>query len=153
MANKSHSRRGNNEGSIYQRKNGYWVGQYTDGYKENGKQNLKYIYGKTREEVANKLYPIIGYKKLNPNSASEQESEITVADYGLSWLMEYKRHTVGKSSTAAWYAQKFTSHIKPGIGHLKMRDVTRKDIIAFLDRLSKRRPKIAVSTINGVGLF
>lgn len=153
MANKSHSRRGNNEGSIYQRKNGYWVGQYTDGYKENGKQNLKYIYGKTREEVANKLYPIIGYKKLNPNSASEQESEITVADYGLSWLMEYKRHTVGKSSTAAWYAQKFTSHIKPGIGHLKMRDVTRKDIIAFLDRLSKRRPKIAVSTINGVRLF
>ena len=153
MANKSYSRRGNNEGSIYQRKDGRWVGQYTDGYKENGKQTLKYIYGKTREEVANKLYPIIGYKKLNPNVVGRQESDITVAEYGLSWLMEYKRHTVGKSSTFEWYAHKFTSHIKPGIGHLKMRDVTRKDIIAFLDRLSKKQPQIAVSTINGVRLF
>ena len=46
-------RRGRGEGSIYRRKDGRWVGQY-DLRTDLGKKT-KYIYGKTRKEVATKL--------------------------------------------------------------------------------------------------
>ena len=52
---KKASRRGNNEGSIYQRKDGRWCAQVTVGYKENGKPIFKYAYGSSRQEVAKKL--------------------------------------------------------------------------------------------------
>ena len=43
------TRRGRDEGSIYRRKDGRWVAQYTTGDKR------RYIYGKTRQDVAAKL--------------------------------------------------------------------------------------------------
>lgn len=46
-------RRGKGEGSIYRRKDGLWVGQYKV-QTHKGKQT-KYIYGRTRKEVAVKL--------------------------------------------------------------------------------------------------
>ena len=52
---KKTGRRGNNEGSIYQRKDGRWCAQITVGYRENGKAIFKYAYGSTRQEVAKKL--------------------------------------------------------------------------------------------------
>jgi hypothetical protein len=46
-------RRGNNEGSIYRRKDGYWVGQYGVQTAEGTK--TRYLYGKRREDVREKL--------------------------------------------------------------------------------------------------
>ena len=43
------ARRGKGEGSIYRRKDCRWVGQH----EVNGKR--RYVYGKTRKEVASKL--------------------------------------------------------------------------------------------------
>ena len=51
----SKTRRANNEGSIFQRKDGRWTGAVTTGYDDNGKPIRKFIYGKSRMEVANKL--------------------------------------------------------------------------------------------------
>ena len=49
-------RRGNNEGSIFQRaSDGLWVGMVTVGYKTDGKPIRKPHYGKTRQEVAQKV--------------------------------------------------------------------------------------------------
>ena len=49
-------KRGNGEGSIYySEKLKRWVGQFTAGYKDNGKLNRKTVYGKTRKEVATKI--------------------------------------------------------------------------------------------------
>lgn len=45
-------RRGNNEGSIFQRKDGRWCGMITVGYKTNGKPIRKTIYGTSRQDVA-----------------------------------------------------------------------------------------------------
>ena len=47
------ARRGKNEGSVYRRKDGKWVGQVTTGYRsDNGKPIREYIYADTREEVS-----------------------------------------------------------------------------------------------------
>ena len=43
------TRRGKNEGSVYRRKDGKWVGQVTVGYRpDNGKPIRKYTYANTR---------------------------------------------------------------------------------------------------------
>ena len=52
---KTTGRRGNNEGSIYQRKDGRWCCQVIIGYTPEGKPTRKYVYGKSRQEVAQKL--------------------------------------------------------------------------------------------------
>ena len=52
MAKKTNTRRGNNEGSIFQRKDGRWVATVTLGYDDNGKRVRKTLYGKTRTDVA-----------------------------------------------------------------------------------------------------
>ena len=50
------SRRGKNEGSVYKRNDGKWVGQVTVGYRpDNGKPIRKYFYANTREEAARKV--------------------------------------------------------------------------------------------------
>jgi hypothetical protein len=49
-------RRGNGEGGIYQRESdGKWCASVDLGF-VNGKRRRKVIYGKTRKEVADKLY-------------------------------------------------------------------------------------------------
>ena len=45
-------RRGNGEGSVYQRKDGTWAAVLTVGVKPDGKPDRKFLYGKTRKEVA-----------------------------------------------------------------------------------------------------
>lgn len=47
-------RRGHGEGSIHQRNDGYWCATVDLGW-ANGKRKRKYIYGKTRKEVVDKL--------------------------------------------------------------------------------------------------
>ena len=48
-------KRGNGEGSIYQRKDGRWMGSITTGRNENGKVVRKTVYGKTKQEVIKKM--------------------------------------------------------------------------------------------------
>ncbi len=48
-------RRGHGEGSIYQRRDGFWVGAITVGYTPTGAQKRVVIYGRTRQEAAAKL--------------------------------------------------------------------------------------------------
>ena len=48
------TRRGPNEGSIHQRKDGRWAGSVHIGYQD-GKRVRKHVLGHTRKEVAEKL--------------------------------------------------------------------------------------------------
>jgi hypothetical protein len=70
-------RRGRGEGSIYRRKDGRWVGEYEVGGK------LRYVYSKTRKEVASKLTKAVadGNEGLVFDS-----NHLTVAQYLDRWL-------------------------------------------------------------------
>lgn len=48
------SKRGNHEGSVYQRRDGRWVGVVTVN-SDDGKQSRKYYYGTSRAAVADKV--------------------------------------------------------------------------------------------------
>ena len=80
---KKPTRRGNNEGSIYQRKDGKWCGQVLIGYNDRGKPTRKTFYGKTRADVAKKV-----------NEASYQVFTGAASDNQHD-TMAYERHTGG----------------------------------------------------------
>jgi integrase len=76
-------RRGRGEGSIYWRKDGSWVAQYTVGDKR------RYIYGKTRKDVAARLSKAIAER----DSGIVYDSEnLKVADYLDRWLDSISRN-------------------------------------------------------------
>ncbi len=48
-------KRGNEEGSIYQRQDGLWAASVSLGFDGSGRRLRRTLYGKTRKEVAGKL--------------------------------------------------------------------------------------------------
>jgi integrase len=57
------ARRGQNEGSIYQRQNKRWVASLTVGWL-NGRRTRQHFYGKTRREVQGKLTEALRNQQL-----------------------------------------------------------------------------------------
>ena len=81
---KSATRRGNNEGSIYQRKDGLWIAQVTIGVKEDGKIARKSFTGKSRAEVAEKIIP---YLNKNKGQVVVAKEDVTIGKHLMFWLM------------------------------------------------------------------
>lgn len=106
-------RRSKGEGSINKRKDGRWQGRYI----ANGKR--RYVYGKTRKEVAQKLTAAIN--DVN-NGTYTPDSSITVKDHLNNWLESYKNSI--RFSSWKRYEQICRSHIIPEIGHLKLSKLT-----------------------------
>ena len=52
---KREKRRGNGEGSIYKRSDGRWCATYSGGYNADGKRMRRTLFGKSHEEVRDKL--------------------------------------------------------------------------------------------------
>ena len=107
-------KRGNGEGSIYRRKDGRWVGQYT-AQTATG-QKRRYVYAKTRAEVAAKLAKAIANRDAG---VTFDAGNLTVADYLTTWLNDGVRGTV-RPSTYRRYEQLCRGHIVPALGNLQL---------------------------------
>jgi integrase len=102
-------RRGRGEGSIYKRKDGSWVAQYHDGNRR------RYIYGKTRKDVAARLSEAIAER----DSGLVYDSEnLKVADYLDRWL-DAIRDTL-RERTWQRHEEITRLHLKPTIGSFKL---------------------------------
>jgi len=102
-------RRGRGEGSIYRRKDGSWVAQYTVGDKR------RYIYGKTRKVVAARLNKAIAER----DSGIVYDSEnLKVADYLDRWL-DSIRDTL-RERTWRRHEEITRLHIKPILGSIRL---------------------------------
>lgn len=80
--------RGNGEGTIFKRKvkgKDMWVCEYTLGYTEDGKRKSKTVYGKTRQEVKDKLENII--TQLNTDTYVDK-SKATMYQIGKNYIEE-----------------------------------------------------------------
>ena len=90
------TRRLNNEGSIYQRKDGQWTGAVTVGYDKNGKVKRKVIYGKSRLDVANKINDLTN-RISNDNYDLLEKS--TLSTLMKEWLLVFKKtQEIGRAS-------------------------------------------------------
>ena len=114
------SRKANNEGSIRKRANGTWEGRYTDGVNADGKQIQRSVYGKTRQEVADKLHTIFYQKQ---QGIYVTPTKVLVKDWLIDWLHNYAHITV-RPSTYISYEGYIYNHIIPCIGDLPIQKLT-----------------------------
>ena len=107
-------------GTIRQRKDGTWEARFTVGRDPGtGRQLQKSVYGKTRQEVAQKLRRATA--ELDAGTYMEP-SRMTVG----AWLDVWHREYLGsvKASTAAQYEYLLRVRIKPAIGAVRLSDLT-----------------------------
>ena len=113
------TKRANGEGTIRQRKNGLWEGQYVAGKNENGKKIRRSVYGRTQKEVVQKLNAITN--DLNKGIYIEPDC-ITVAQWFDIWLKDYSGSI--KDSTKAQYEYQARCNINPVLGDIKLQKLT-----------------------------
>jgi integrase len=111
-------KRGNGEGSIYRRKDGRWVGQYTV-YTAKGAK-YRYIYGKTRQAVAEKLTKAMADRD---GGIIFDAGKIRVGEYLDRWLSDSVRGTV-RASTFERHEGIIRTHLKPTLGGIKLKSLT-----------------------------
>ena len=132
MARKKTTRRGNGEGSIYERKKGQWAAVISHGLDpKTGKAKRKFFYGKTRAEVAEKL-------REAQNQIAEggitDPGKLTVGEWLTLWLENYVRPNI-RQSTYDSYQIQIDRHIIPHLGHKLLKKLTTTDIQVFFKDL------------------
>jgi len=130
-------RRGNNEGSIYQRKDGRWCAQITVGYRENGKAIFKYAYGSSRQEVAKKLSQFTndvfenGYATFAPSDVNMFYPLLE------DWYLTFKEPNIG-SGTSEKLRNFMKNHIKPEFKNFTIQQVDMFRLQRFFNGLAKK---------------
>lgn len=119
------SRRGNNEGGIYQRtSDGRYVGAVHLGYLA-GKRVRKVVYGKTRPEVSERMKKLLAEQQQGlPLTSSER---LTVADFLRRWLTDTVEANV-RPSTLASYRSHIEHHVIPSIGKVRLSRLNAQDV-------------------------
>jgi integrase len=118
-------KRGNGEGSIYRRKDGRWVGQYT--IQTATGQKRRYVYGKTRADVAGKLAKAIAERDAG---LTFDAGNLTVSEYLTAWLNDSVRGAV-RSGTYRRYEQLCRGHIVPALGNLQLKALSPAHVQRF----------------------
>lgn len=137
---RSKTRRGNNEGSIYQRSDGRWAGVATAGYNENGKTIRKTVYGKSRLEVVDKLNKLMN--KISSNNYEYIENT-TIGEMINEWLLVFKKMQVSPRTFEHTY-RNFKLHIDPKIGNMKIDEVDTIVIQKVLNEMLEEGYSLAV---------
>ena len=133
-------KRGNGEGSIYQRPDGTWCAQIT--VYANGKRKRPTFYGKTRKEVAEKLTKVIADRN---GGIVYEASKLTVSEYLDMWLRDSVKGTV-KETTYANYSYIVQVHISPSLGRVKLKSLSPSHVRAFYGE--KTRTNLSAATVK-----
>ncbi len=136
------ARRGKGEGSIYQRKDGRWVGSLL---LENGKR--KYLYGKTRREVQEKLRIATNEQKQGILATGPQQK---LASYLIEWLETVQKPAV-RATTYVQYRSAIKKHLIPAIGHISLQKLTAQRVQAlYAQKLDEGLSPRSVGIIHAV---
>lgn len=143
------SRRGKNEGSVYRRKDGKWVGQVTTGYRpDNGKPIRQYKYADTREEAAHWIALTLATLDKNTPALSD---DIVIKDFLHNWLTTFKSHEVCSRTMELYYSSE-RLHVVPVLGNVSLKSLTTLQIQTFLYRLQadKQLSARTLSLVRGI---
>ncbi len=117
----------NNEGSLYQRKDGRWVAAYMTS------TGRRYLYASTREEAAKKLRDTLS--RLDRGEYVEP-SAVTVAGWLNTWLREYAAPSV-RASTYGAHAGIVQQHLIPALGKQRLQALRPEHIQGFINQQAK----------------
>ncbi|MBA3825692.1 MAG: site-specific integrase [Ktedonobacterales bacterium] len=124
MKSKNVKRRGNQEGTITQRKDGRWEARMS---LPDGKR--KSYYGDTRDEVQKKMRQ--GQRDVDAGLPIVGEKQ-TVEHFLLFWL-ENKQHQV-KATSFVRYSVQVRKHAIPGLGRVVLSKLTAQQLQSFYSR-------------------
>lgn len=136
------TRRGHGEGSVYQRKDGYWVAsveaarcrgghQRKDGTPcPGGERRRLRVVRRTKAAVLAELKAL---KELADSGAVGGNP--TLDAYAHWWLDNVKAPIVSADSLAK-YRQRVDNQIVPHLGHIRLRKLTVEDVQGFMNRLA-----------------
>lgn len=122
------ARRGHGEGTIYQRKDGRWVSAITVGYTETGARERKWVYGKTRKEVAARLLEL---QSAQAEGLAPTRDDVTVKKLIEAWMQEIVVPSV-RPTTRRSYEQLTRLHILPQLGKEKLSRLDARMVQAWL---------------------
>lgn len=135
MEEKTKPRRSKGEGALRKRKDGKWEGRLTIGYDESGKQLLKTVYGKTKQECVNKLNEL---KKFDFSTQTYANADKTTYSLWLDyWLMLRKGQLAPK--TEQDYKRYINTYIRPSLGQIKLDQINHNHIESCLNDI--KNPK------------
>jgi integrase len=133
-------KKANGEGSIYRRKDGRWVGQYTVQTPKGPK--IRYIYGKTKAAVRIKLTKVMADRD---RGLVFDTGSRTLGEYLDCWLKDSVRDAV-KPSTYASYSRLTHGHLIPALGSNKLQGLTPDHVRYF--RRSKLEAGLSTRTVQ-----
>lgn len=123
------ARRGHGEGSIHQRADGRWAAAIDLGW-VGGRRRRKYLYGKTRREVADKLKA--GLASTQHEVPTDERR--TTAQYLDWWTREVLPGTV-KRSTELSYARIVRDYVSPYVGRVRLTRLGPEHVQSMLRQL------------------
>ena len=104
-------RRGNGEGSIYQRADGRWCATHSVGCAPDGRRRRQTIFGESKEDVQNQL---ASARSKMLEGAFTEPSKLRVSAFLERWLEDASRPTI-RATTHASYKGVIDNHIAPRI--------------------------------------
>ena len=128
-------RRGNGEGSIYRRKDGKWCAVLTIGHDQNGKRKRRYLYGRTKAEVLEKIHALRGDQRAG---LVVEASRVRVGEFAQNWLENVARLRV-RITTLSTYETQVRLHIVPHLGGIRLNQLTPLHLQAWQATLERIR--------------
>jgi integrase len=122
------TRRGPHEGTIYQRQDGRWAAGVHIGYQD-GKRVRKWVIGRSRKEVADKLAVVLKARDENRPIPDQRQK---LGPFLRHWLDEVAQPTL-RASTYDSYDSILKLHLIPGLGRIAVAKLTPAEVQAFLN--------------------
>jgi len=125
------ARRGRNEGTIRQRKDGRWEARLVMTDAE-GRRVRRSFLGRTRADVRDKLQEAT---RAESTGTAVPSNRLTLGPFLAQWLTDVARLSV-RSSTFVIYESICRLHLTPGLGHVSLARLTPQQVQAFLNAKS-----------------
>jgi integrase len=133
-------RRGHNEGSIYRRADGKWVGAISLGIQGEGLKR-KCKVADTRKEISDWLKPTLVKAQGGGIVTGKRQ---TVAQFLEQWLADCAKVSV-QAGTFASYEQQIKGHIIPALGGLQLSQLTAQHIQKYM---TDKRAGLSATTVR-----
>lgn len=135
------TRRGHGEGTIYQRADGYWIGQITTGRTDEGRQERKTFSAKSESALIAKMRE---YQYKQMRGELPKTNTVSLGEWMTTWLENYKKPKV-RQTTYENYETLIKTHIsKAPIGKIQVQKLTTDEIQRFMRVKAEKGKKITV---------
>jgi integrase len=121
-------RRGPKEGTIVERADRRWMAAVHLGWSPDGKRRRKFLYGKTREEVAAKLEE---EQRNRRQGIPPTPGRLTVGAYLATWLENVAAPSL-RPSTLISYRQIVSRHLNPSLGRMPLAQLEPDHVVALM---------------------